>query len=105
MLTKFNMLSVNQLNASIKMLEIWKAINVEDYPLKVEKQTSNKSRVSTRADILEKPIEIGKTVVVQKTCVSDAIRLWNLAPNHITNSTSLAHAKSEIRKFVRQLPI
>ena len=80
LLTKFNMFSVNQLNASIKMLEIWKAINVEDYPLKVEKQTSHKLRVSTRADIMEKPIEIGNTAVVQKTCMSDAIHLWNMAP-------------------------
>ena len=35
MLTKFNMQSVNQLNCQIKLLEVWKALNVENYPLKI----------------------------------------------------------------------
>ena len=34
-----NMLSVNQLNAKIKLQEIWKAINLPDYPLKIEKKS------------------------------------------------------------------
>ena len=35
LLQKFNMLSVNQLNAQVKLLEIWKALNVKEYPLKI----------------------------------------------------------------------
>ena len=31
-LEKFNLLSVNQLNAQIKLCDIWKAVNVTDYP-------------------------------------------------------------------------
>ena len=100
-----NMLSVNQLNASVKLLEIWKALNVDDYPLKVQRQSRDDSRVSTRADSVKKPVEIGKTPVVQKTCVSDAIRIWNMAPDIITTCSSLSVAKSEIKKFARQLPI
>ena len=38
MLTKFNMQSVNQLNAGVKLLEIWKAINVDNYPLQINRQ-------------------------------------------------------------------
>ena len=30
------MLSVNQMNAQIKMTEIWKASNVDNYPLKID---------------------------------------------------------------------
>ena len=33
MLSKFNLLSVNQLAAQIKLTEVWKAKNVEDYAL------------------------------------------------------------------------
>ena len=33
MLDKFKMQSVNQTNASIKLLEVWKALNLDDYPL------------------------------------------------------------------------
>ena len=105
LLKKFEMLSVNQLNAQMKLVEIWKAFNVIDYLLKIKQQSSDISRTSTRADSMKKPIEIGKSNLVQKTCVSDAIRLWNMAPLPITNCTSLNQAKSEIKKFVRLLPI
>ena len=105
LLTKFGMLSVNQLNAQVKLVEMWKAINVDDYPLKVEQQARNEEGVSTRADTTGKPIEIGRSNLSQKTCVSDAIRLWNMAPENVTGSINLAHAKSEIKKYVRLLPI
>ena len=102
--TKFSMLSVNQLNAQTKLVEIWKALNVDDYPLKVVQQTKDNSRVNTRADTKEKPIEIGKSILVQKTCISDAIHLWNNVQEMIINSITLSQAKAEIKKFVRQLP-
>ena len=75
LLKKFNLLSVNQLNANVKLVEIWKALNLEDYPLKIEQQSVNSSRVSTRADTKDRSKEIGKTLLVQRTCVSDAIHL------------------------------
>ena len=100
-----NMLTVNQLNASVKLLEVWKALNVNDYPLKVQRQSSDDLRVSTRADTTEKPVEIGKSPVAQKTCVSDAIHVWNSALLSITNSATLSQAKTEIKKYVRLLPI
>ena len=34
------MMSVNQTAAQIKLLEMWKAKNTEDYPLKIEFQTT-----------------------------------------------------------------
>jgi hypothetical protein len=93
LLTKYSMLSVNQLNAQIKLVEIWKALNVDDYPLTVVKQTIDNSRVNTRADTKEKPIEIGKSLLVQKTCISDAFHLWNNAPEKIINSITLTQEK------------
>ena len=60
------MLSVNQLNANVKLVEIWKAKNVEDYPLKIEHQSVNSERTSTRADTQDRPKEIGKTLLAQK---------------------------------------
>ena len=39
LLNKFNVMSVNQLNAQIKLLELWKALNIKDYPLKIEQQS------------------------------------------------------------------
>ena len=105
LLEKFGVLSDNQLNAQVKLVEIWKGLHVDDYPLKIEQQNTDLSRVSTRADSARRPVEVGLSNLTQKTCVSDAIRLWNLAPETITSCDSLAQAKSEIKKFVRQLPI
>ena len=39
LLKQTNMLSVNQMNGQIKIQEIWKSLNVQDYPIRFEKQT------------------------------------------------------------------
>ena len=80
LLKKFDMLAVNQLNAQIKLLEIWKALNVENYPLAIKKQNTTHEGALTRADRQNRPCEVGKSSLTHKTCISDAIRLWNLVP-------------------------
>ena len=35
LLDKFGLLSVNQLSAKIKLVEVWKSIQSEDYPIKL----------------------------------------------------------------------
>ena len=105
MLDKFNLLSANQLNASVKLLEIWKALNVDNYPLSVDRQEENINGMSTRGDMACRPKEIGKTILIQKTCVSDAIHLWNQSPKIIKESNSVYKAKKEIKAYVKLLPV
>ena len=105
LLQKFGMLSANQMNVQLKLVEVWKAMNVQDYPLKIERQSVQQNGVSTRADSTGKPIGIGKSQLTQKSCISNAIHLWNLAPVSVTGSLSLYQAKAEIKKYVRQLPV
>ena len=105
LLLKFGMLSVNQLNAQVKLVKIWKALNLDDYPLKIERQSTQSNGVSTRADSRGKPIGVGKSLLIQKSCISDAIHLWNMAPESIITSSSLYQAKIEIKKYARQLPL
>ena len=104
-LKKFNVLSVNQLNAQIKLLEIWKSINIADYPLKVTQQSTEREGISTRADIRNKPVEIGRKDLTRKTCISDAVRVWNKAPIKVTTSLTVFKTKKEIKEFVRSLLI
>ena len=99
------MLSANQLNASIKLLEMWKALNVDNYPLNITRQEIKAGEPTTRAATAGRPKEIGKSILTQKTCISDAIRLWNLAPKKITDSETLYQAKKEIRADAKSLPI
>ena len=59
LLEQANLLSVNQLNAKVKLIEVWKALNIEDYPIKIMEQEVHDKERSTRAMTRGKPIEIG----------------------------------------------
>ena len=63
LLTKFELLSVNQLAAQIKLGEMWKAMIIEDYPLKVEQRRIMEEGAATRAATSSKPCEIGKSLL------------------------------------------
>ena len=43
MLEKFQILSVNQLAAKIKLIETWKSINVEGCPIKLDPYSLNQA--------------------------------------------------------------
>ena len=86
-------------------MEVWKALNIVDYPLKIKTQMTSTNGVSTRADTKERPCEIGTSCLTQNSCVSGAIRIWNLAPITILNSKTLYQAKKETRVFAKTLPI
>ena len=102
---KFGFLSVNQMNAQVKLLEIWKATRVEDYPLQVKHQSVPEVGTHTRAATSGKIIEVGKSNLTQKSSISDSIRIWNFAPNTVTEANSLYLAKKCIKNYVKSLPI
>ena len=104
-LEKFNILSVNQLNAQIKICDIWKAVNIENYPTKVTSVPLNKNVTQTRSIANGKLIEFGKTELAQATMINDAIKAWNRAPEDIKNSITYNNAKKCIKTFVKSLPI
>ena len=105
LLDQFSMVSVNQLNAQIKLLEMWKSLNITDYPLVIRQQTTSDHAATTRAAARGKPCDLGRSQLTQSTCISDTIRLWNAAPGAITENKTLYQAKKEIKKFVKSLPI
>ena len=53
------MCSDNQLNAKVKLLEIWTGLNIADYPPKIEQQKTNPNRVTTRAEVRENHMKLG----------------------------------------------
>ena len=57
LLNKISMFSVNQLNASIKLLEVWKALKVDNYPLKIKRQEATPNGTNTREDSTGRPID------------------------------------------------
>ena len=105
LLEKFGYMSVNQMNYQVKLMEAWKALNVEGYPLKIAQQSVPDVGTATRAARNRRPVQVGNTTTTRNTSVSDSIRLWNQAPNSITESKTLYGAKKEIKKYAKTLPI
>ena len=96
LLKNINMLSVNQLNAKIKLLEVWKSLNVDNYPLKIATKVQNNNTTNTRSMTTNQPLEIGTSVLTQRSCISDAIKLWNHAPLELRSVAILYAMKKYI---------
>ena len=105
LLNKFDVLSVNQLNAQIKITEIFKALNVDQYPLKLQKVTATNERSITRAVTQERLVVKGNSCLSQSTLINDAKRAWNNVPENIKSCKSLLSAKKAIKEFAKSLPI
>ena len=105
LLSKTNMMSVNQLNGQIKIQEIWKALNIPDYPIQIAKQTANESVFSTRARTACRLIESGNSYLSQRTCFNDAIRIWNKLPSSVTNCESFSQIKTHANLYAKTLPV
>ena len=105
MLENQKMMSVNQTAAQIKLLEMWKAKNTEDYPLKIQFQTTAREGTTTWGDSSGKAIEVGKTNAAKKSFIGDATRTWNRAPDEIKLAKTISSAKHRIKVYCKTLPI
>ena len=108
MLDKFDLLSINQTLAQIKLTEAWKASKDVDYPIKMKPKkeplgdtTTRQLRTTTRKEMREG----GKTILAEKSFTRDAGKLWNAAPKEIKEAKSLTAAKTQIRKYCKSIPI
>ena len=103
--SKLNMLSVNQINAQVKLTEMWKATNVSYYPIPLDKKAFNDdsrlTRSITRGDIVLQ----GRSELCNSSFMFDASKIWNNAPSSIKECNSIYKAKKEIKKFVSLLPL
>ena len=105
LLEKCGLLSVNQTHAQIKLLEIWKSINVADYPIQVNRTFRPEEMATTRSLGSTQIQEYGRTYKTQKTCINDATKIWNQSPLEIKNCASLYSAKRAIKVYAKTLPI
>ena len=99
-------LSVNQLAASIKITEVWKSVNLPNYPIELEPNTVGKpeSDRSLRASSCRLWNQDAKSKA-EKECFSrNAAKIWNAAPSVIKNATTLGVAKKLIKLHCKTLP-
>ena len=99
------MLSVNQINAQIKLTETWKSLNVINYPQIVTQKANSDGQMVSRATSRGDLLVYGKTELRQSSFKNDAAKIWNNAPENIKLCKTLLGAKSLIKKFVQNLPI
>ena len=105
LLTKFNMLSVNQINAQMKLSEMWKAVNDEDHPFNIVKRESGPNIRAMRSITNEVLPTQNFSELSKQTFINDGIKAWNVAPLKIKSCSSYAPAKTEIKNFVKFIPI
>ena len=107
MLKRFNLLSINQLSAQIKLVEVWKIANVMDHPLSMDTY-SNQIRNSS-VELRPQPSRMfNDSFRLHKSSYSfnvDTARLWNLAPIQVQTAPTLSRAKAAILAFVTSLPV
>ena len=107
LLQKYKLLSVNQLAAEIKLVEAWKIINRDNYPLKLE--PNNPDRAYTQRELRPSSIKIwnddAKSMAAKVSFRRDAAKLWNNAPEVIKSAQSLNIAKKEIKSYCSLLPM
>ena len=107
LLQKYTLPSVNQLAAQIKLVEAWKCINKENYPLKLE--PNNPDRAITERELRPSSVKLwkddAKSVAAKVSFSRDTAKLWNNASEGIKNAISLNTAKKEIKSFCRLLPL
>ena len=104
MLEKLNWLSVNQLAAEIRLMEVWKSLNLEDYCLKSLFQEVDRERTTRSTGTRKLKINF-KTKIRESSFHYQSVRVWNSAPEDVTNASNESQAKSAIRRFVLSLPV
>ena len=105
MLTKFNLLSANQINAQIKLTEMWKSVSIANYPIKTLTLQRSDDVMTTRAASIGTLQEARITTKSERTFLNDAIHIWNLAPLSIKNCTTIYSVKKAVKAFVLTLPV
>ena len=101
LLTNVNVLSVNQMNAQIKLTEVWKALHNKNSPLNIKIPIFNPEHQSARSKgngrLINKVFSNGTKL----TFLHDSKKNWNCAPENIRKCEYLHTAKLEIKKFIK----
>ena len=110
MLKETGWLSLNQLCAEGRLIELWKAINNPESPLtkliKI-KQSQVETRAAAKKTVEQYPEEGQEMNKKLEGCSfrHTSAKVWNSAPKEISEATTLEQVKPLIRKYVEKLPL
>ena len=97
--------SVNQINAQTKVIQVWKSQHSSSFPIQWQRRNEAIQDRRTRSSQANKLTELTGGLVFSSSFISDAARIWNLAPEEVKSSKSLYSAKKRIQKFSLTLPL
>ena len=105
LLKKYKLPSVNQVACEVKLMEVWKSINVEDYPTQLETGPRSENPRTLRTSSLRQFDTSCKTKTGENSFHVSAAKLWNSAPANIKSAKSPFAAKKAIKMYCTGLPI
>ena len=105
MLNKLGWLSINQLASEIRLIEVWKGLNQENYCLNDLFEKAETNNGITRSAGLNKLKNVFKSKLRDNSFAYPSIQLWNSAPANVTTEIKESRARTAIRNFVKTLPI
>ena len=82
-----NLLSVNQINAQIKLTEVWKSQNIPSYPIQWPTRKDEIIRMGLKSSNKPELSIKGKSCIQSKTFINDAAKIWNNAPSDIKSAS------------------
>ena len=93
--------------SSIKLTEVWKSLNIVNYPIQLEpnNMTMNESSRVLRPTSVRLWNQDARSNAAKESFSRNAAKLWNAAPENIKNAKSLNMAKKEIKNHCKRLPI
>ena len=107
LLKNTGLLSVNQLAASIKLMEVWKSEHIKDYPVQLEPNntTGNSSGRNMRPTTSRMWNQDARTAAEKESFSRNAAKIWNTALTELKIISTKSAAKKAIKEFCKSLPI
>ena len=105
MLEKLGWLSLNQMCAEVRLIEVWKSLNLENYCLEDMFEKADSARINVRNSSRNRLKSSFKSRLRENSFHYPSVRLWNSAPIEVTKAITESAARNAIRKHVLSLPI
>ena len=95
------MMSVNQTQAQIKLVEMWKSKNIDNYPIKPSIITVTENGTTTRSATAG----LFRQNETPSTFIGDATRIWIQTSTEFKSAKTLKSAKALAKSYAKELPI
>ena len=102
MLDRLGWLSINQLAAEIRLIEVWKGLNLNNGLSDLFEKVEGSTRAAS-----ENRIQVGglNSKLKDNSFHYPSVKLWNMAPVAVVMSKTEGSARKAIRQFVKTLPM